>query len=268
VHDAPGSLSIGLALGVGALVVLYLAGWERLGRDRLRAVSAWRLVSFFSGLGVLWTALASPLSSLDQHWLTVHMVQHLLLMNVCAPLLLLSAPFVVLARVLPRAVVTGVSRGLQSRTGTLLTHPCVTWLFAAAVVVGWHVPAVLTLTLHSHFWHGVQHGSFLLAGLLFFWPVVLPWPAVAAWPRWAFPLYLFLATLPCDVLSAFLAFSGRVVYPHYAQEAGSASALADQALAGALMWCVVTVGYLLPAILITLKLLQPRTPTADPAPAA
>ena len=269
-HDAAGSLSVLLALGVGALVLLYLAGWERLGRDGPRAVSGWRLVSFFSGLVVLWTAVGSPLSSLDHRRLTFHMVQHLLLMNLCAPLLLLGAPFLVLARVLPRSVISGLSRGLHSRAGRFLTHPCVTWLFAAAVVLGWHIPAGLALTLHSHFWHAVQHASFLLAGLLFFWPVVLPWPAVAVWPRWALPLYLFLATLPCDVLSAFLAFSGRVVYPHYwvAQDAGSVSALADQALAGALMWCVVTVGYLVPAVLITLELLQSRRPGVRTAPTA
>jgi putative membrane protein len=254
--------SVLVALGVGTLTLGYLLGWERLGRPGPRVLSSWRLASFLLGVAVLWVAVASPLSSLDHRRLTFHMVQHLLLMNVCAPLLLLGAPFVILARVVPRGVFSGLTRGLQSRTGRLLTHPGFTWLFAAAVVVGWHVPAVLALTLHSPFWHAVQHGSFLLAGLLFFWPVVLPWPAVAVWPRWAMPLYLFLATLPCDVLSAFLAFSGRVVYPHYlgtATDGGQVSALADQALAGALMWCVVTVGYLVPAVLITLQLLRPRT---------
>jgi putative membrane protein len=262
VHGAADSLSLLLALGVGALTLLYLAGWERLGRGGHRPLSGWRLVSFLLGLGGLLAAVDSPLSSLDGDRLTFHMVQHLLLLNVCAPLLLLGAPFVVLARVVPRGVTSGLSRGLRSRPGRFFTHPCFTWLCAAAVVVVWHVPAVLELTLHSHFWHSVQHVSFLLAGLLFFWPVVLPWPAVAVWPRWALPLYLFLATLPCDVLSAFLAFSGRVVYPHYllALDAGGTSALADQALAGALMWCVVTVGYLLPAVLITLALLRPQVP--------
>jgi putative membrane protein len=269
VPDAAQDLSVVVALGVVALTLLYLLGWERLGRHGPRVVSGWRLLAFFLGLAALWVAVGSPLSSLDHRRLTFHMVQHLLLMNVCAPFLLLGAPFVVLARVLPPGVFSGLSRGLRSRAGRLLTHPCVTWLFAAAVVVGWHVPAGLALTLHSPLWHAVQHASFLLAGLLFFWPVVLPWPAVAVWPRWTAPLYLFLATLPCDVLSAFLAFSGRVVYPHYlsAQQGGSdASALADQALAGAVMWCVVTVGYLVPAVVIALQLLQPsRRPPASTA---
>jgi putative membrane protein len=74
------------------------------------------------------------------------------------------------------------------------------------------------------------------------------------------PLYLFLATLPCDALSAFLVFCGRVVYPHYLTQtpADGLLALEDQARAGALMWLVVTAGYMLPAVLITLQLLAPR----------
>jgi putative membrane protein len=259
VYDAAGSASVWVTLGLGALGLLYLAGWVRLGPARLQAPWRFRLVCFLLGLAVVWAAVASRLSSLDSHRLTFHMVQHLLLLNVSAPLLLLGAPFAVLDGVLPRRGVRGPGRGFRTRAGRFLTHPCVTWLSAAAVVVGWHLPGVLALTLHSPGWHALQQLSFLLAGLLFFWPVVLPWPAVPVWPRWTMPLYLFLATLPCDVLSAFLAFSGRVVYPHYlnAPHVDGTTALADQANAGALMWWAVTLGYLLPAILITLQLLSP-----------
>jgi putative membrane protein len=258
VHDTALTVSVPLTLGVGALALLYFRGWVR--KAPAQPHWGWRLVSFLAGLLVLWTAVGSPLSSLDHHLLSFHMLQHVLLINLCAPLLLLGAPFAVLAAAVPREVARRALRGLTSPASRFLTHPCVTWLFAATVVLGWHVPGVLALTLHSPFWHAVQHASFLLAGLLFFWPVVLPWPAAATWPRWALPLYLFLATLPCDVLAAFLAFSGRVVYPHYleAQAGSSVTALGDQATAGALMWCAVTIGYLLPAVFITLQLLQPR----------
>jgi putative membrane protein len=269
VHEAALPVSVPVTLGVGALALLYLCGWTRWRRTEL-GPTGWRLASSLAGLVVLWTAVGSPLSSMDGHLLSFHMLQHLLLMNLCAPLLLLGAPFAVLCWAVPRAVSRSARWALASAAGRFLTHPCVTWLFAAAVVVGWHVPGVLSLTLHSHAWHSVQHASFLLAGLLFFWPVVLPWPAVAVWPRWVMPLYLFLATLPCDVLSAFLAFSGRVVYPHYlsARVDGRVSALADQALAGALMWSVVTVGYLLPAVFLTLQLLGPRKAAVEPVAVA
>ena len=95
-------------------------------------------------------------------------------------------------------------------------------------------------------------------GLLFWWPVVQPWPSIARWPRWSTPLYLFLATLPCDALSAFLAFCDRVVYRSYAAgHLAGVSPLRDQEFAGALMWVCITFIYLVPAVVITIQLLSP-----------
>ena len=230
-HDAASTLSLPVTLSVLAAALSYALLWRRPFPAMPRLTSRWRLASFLLGLLALWTALGSPLSGMDHHRLGFHMLQHLLLMNASAPLLLLGEPVAVFARGLPRGGLVWLERREPSAFGRLLTHPAVAWLLAAAVVVGWHVPRVLELTLASPGWHTLQHASFLLAGLLFWWPVVLPWPAVPVWPAWALPLYLFLATLPCDVLSAFLAFSGRVVYPHYATQQGDVSALADQAAA-------------------------------------
>lgn len=259
-HDGAFPLSLSVTLSVLAGALLYTASWVRCFRVEPEQASWWRLASFLSGLLVLWIALGSPLSQMDHHALSAHMLQHLLVMNLAAPLLLLGAPFAVLTGGQGASASAALERGARSAVGRFFGHPVVTWLLATAVVVGWHLPRVLELTLKAPVWHTLQHASFLLAGFLFWWPVVRPWPAIAVWPRWALPLYLFAATLPCDALAAFLAFSGRVVYPHYlAVHADSRhSALADQATAGALMWCVVTVGYLLPAVLITLGLLSPK----------
>ena len=262
-HVASTPISLPWTLAIGLLLLAYGRGWVRLWRVQPEAASGWRLLAFLGGVLFLWLSVASPLARLDEQRLTFHMLQHLVEMNVAAPLLLLGAPFLVLLRALPRGLGMRDVAGLQSSAlrglGRGLTHPVACWLCGTLVVLGWHVPLVLERTLHSHAWHAVQHGSFLLAGLLFWWPVVLPWPAVQRWPRWALPLYLFLATLSCDALSAFLAFSGRVAYPHYLlHPAPDVSPLADQAAAGALMWFVVTVAYLLPAILISLQLLSPR----------
>jgi cytochrome c oxidase assembly factor CtaG len=184
---------------------------------------------------------------MDHALLTFHMVQHLLLMTVAAPLILLGMPRAVLARGAPR-----------SARGPLVAF-C--WLAGTVVVVAWHVPAALELGMRSHAWHLLQHATFFVAGLLFWWPVVgagQEGPG-AALPRSLVPLYLFLATLPCDALSAFLAFCGRVVYPSH--QAGHTcfglSPLQDQECAGALMWFWVTIAYLLPALASTLRLLSP-----------
>jgi cytochrome c oxidase assembly factor CtaG len=128
------------------------------------------------------------------------------------------------------------------RTDTLSTALC--WTVSALTLLGWHVPALFTLGMHSEVWHAVEQASFLGAGFFFWWPVVRPWPSASAWPQWSTLLYLFLATLPCDLLSGFLVFSDRVAYPVYFSMPRhfGFSVLEDQQCAAALMWTCVTVG--------------------------
>src|SRR6202795_5181171 len=139
-----------------------------------------------------------------------------------------------------------------------LTHPVLCWLVGTSAVIGWHLPGAFELAMRSHWIHGVEDGCFLLAGLLFWWPVLRPSSSGAA-PRWSMALYLFLATLPCDLLSAFLAFCNRPVYPCYLSttQLFSLSPLQDQECAGALMWVWVTFAYLIPAVVITMQILSP-----------
>jgi cytochrome c oxidase assembly factor CtaG len=144
--------------------------------------------------------------------------------------------------------------------GRVLGQPVVCWSVATVTFIGWHTPAMFQLGLRSEGWHAVEHASFLAGGLLFWWPVVQPWPSTAKWPRWSVPVYLFLATLPCDALSAFLAFSDRVVYPAYlsAPRHFGLSVLQDQECAGAVMWLCVTIAYVIPAAVIMTKMLSPQ----------
>jgi putative membrane protein len=144
-------------------------------------------------------------------------------------------------------------------------------------VIVWHIPGPFDLCMRSSAWHHFEQISFFAAGLFFWSPVVQPWPSIAGRERWSIPVYLFLATIPCDALSAFLAFCGRVVYPMYASsnQLFNNSALRDQELAGAMMWTWVTFAYLIPAVFITMLILAPaNTPTkrlpraAWPAPEA
>jgi cytochrome c oxidase assembly factor CtaG len=231
---------------------------------------------FLGGLLAVWAAVGSPLGELDDELLSVHMVQHLLLSVVAAPLILLAAPAVPLHHAMPRCVILGgLAPLIRSRSmrawGRLLTEPALCWSVATAIVIGWHTPSLFQLGLRSHAWHTVEHASFLGSGLLFWWPVVQPWPSQARWPQWSIPLYLFLGTLPCDVLSAFLAFSDRVVYSAYlsAPRHFGLSALQDQECAGAIMWLSVTVAYVIPAAVITTRILSPArriVPESVPVP--
>jgi putative membrane protein len=141
----------------------------------------------------------------------------------------------------------------------LLSNSVFCWLAGAAAVIAWHIPALFNLAMSSHIWHIVEDASFLFAGLLFWRPIVEPWSSDAKPLQWSMPLYLFLATLPCDILSAFLTFCDRVIYPSYvsAVRVFNLSALQDQECAGALMWVCVTFAYLIPAVVITMQILWP-----------
>jgi putative membrane protein len=196
---------------------------------------SWRIAAFAGGLASLWVAVASPVSHLDHHLLTAHMVQHLLLMLVAAPLVLLGV---------------GSSLRLHLRPNLV-----VSWLAGSLTVIIWHVPAIFELALRSPFWHAFEHATFFVAGILFWWPAVR---SGFESQSWSLPIYFFLATLPCDALSAFLAICGHVVYPPYlsGHRHFGLSPLDDQALAGALMWVTVTFAYLIPALVLTARLLS------------
>jgi putative membrane protein len=245
--------------------LLYARGWNRLRIVAKRQFPVWRLAAFFAGLVAVWVAICSPLESLDDVSLTVHMVQHLLLAAVAPPLLLLGAPELPLLRGLPQSLARGVVSPFlrlpfTGRFGHIVSNPAICLLIATLALIGWHIPAVFELALRWNWLHKLEHASFLGAGLMFWWPVVQPWPSTPRWPEWAIPLYLFAATLPCDALSGFLTFCDRVVYPSYisAPSVFGLSPLEDQECAAALMWVAVTIIFLVPAVLVTLKILSPR----------
>jgi cytochrome c oxidase assembly factor CtaG len=258
------TVPIPLTLATILVAVLYLRGWRQLRLASTDIIPAWRAASFLVGVFLIWLAIGSPLALLDEHLLTVHMVQHLLLMTIAPALVLAGAPVMPLLHGLPQPFVQSfvgpfLRRPLLQSIGRALSQPAVCWLAAAAALVGWHVPAAFNLALQSDGWHIAEHSSFLGAGFLFWWPVIQPWPSVPVWPRWSILLYLFAATLPCDILSAYLTFCDRVVYPAYlsAPRLSGISALEDQECAGALMWTSVTLIFLVPAVRITVRLLAP-----------
>jgi putative membrane protein len=237
-HGASESFWISSALIFASLV--YLRGWLRLRRYEHDNIENWRAASFVLGLLLIWIATASPLAALDQDMLTAHMVQHLLLMTLAPPLILLGMLRKPLAH---RFVQRLQATGRRSRSEPMqqfvsaVTHPVLCWLAAAGAFVVWHIPSVFMLGRRLQMWHSVEQLCFLASGLLFWWPVVEPSRNASKWPESSILLYLFLATLPCDILSGFLVFCDRVVYPVFLSSPRSfgLSALEDQQCAGALM---------------------------------
>jgi putative membrane protein len=250
------------ALVVAALV--YLRGWLCLRNAFPNLIPVWRLAAFMGGLGSVWTGVESPLAVLDHQSLVIHMLKHLLLMTVAAPLVLAGAPVFPLVCGLPKLFIksdfpfgTRPARWFERH----LMRPWLCWLAGTSAVIGWHLPVAFQLAMRSRWLHSIETACFLTAGLWFWWPVMQPSPDVPRAGRWSVALYLFLATLPCDILSAFLAFCDRIVYPCYLSAIPplGLSPLQDQECAGALMWVWVTFAYLIPSVVITMRILSPST---------
>lgn len=263
-HAALGSsASLFLNVTIALTALVYLRGWLHLRFNPVIVISAWRACSFLVGLLLIWVAVASPIAGLDHELLTVHMLQHLLLMTLAPPLIWLADPVRSVMYGLPERSVRILIRVLQKpsvqKMGKVFARPEFCWIAASAALVGWHVPALFTVAMRSSAWHFVEHASFLATGILFWWPVVQPWPSTFR-ADLSIILYLFFATLPCDILSGFLVFCDRVVYPIYFSSSHlfGFSALADQQCAAALMWTCVTVVYLVAGTILTMQLLSPQ----------
>jgi cytochrome c oxidase assembly factor CtaG len=250
------------------LAIGYLRGWWIIRGADASLLPPWRAAAFLAGLGFIWIALASPLDALNDRLLTAHMLQHMLLLTVAPPLILLGAPLIPIVRGLPAV-------GARKRVGSFLTWPGtqrIGHVFAnpvsGAVAMGlamfvWHTPSLYELALRSDAWHEVEHATFFLASLTFWWPVVLPWPSRGQWPRWAMVPYLLVADLQNTALAAILTFSDRVLYPSYsdAPRMLGLSALQDQVAAGAFMWVAGSIAFIVPAIGVALQCLSTKSAT-------
>jgi cytochrome c oxidase assembly factor CtaG len=221
-----------VAVALAATAIAYVAAARRARRWPAR-----RTASFLAGLAVIAIALESGLHRYDDELLTVHMVEHLLILLVAPPLVLLGDPVGLALRTLPRAARRELAGALRSRPARTLLRPYVALAVFAAVLVGSHAPALYDAALRSAPLHAAEHAAYFWASLLF-WTVVLgapPAPSYSPLVR----LLLLLGSMPAMALIGVgLMSADSVVYPTYS--AGTAawgmSALEDQHAAAALMW--------------------------------
>ena len=214
--------------------------WRSAGRDH--GVSRWQAASFAAAVASLVIALLSPLDPISDELQSAHMVQHMVLMMVAAPLFVMGAPALVMLWALPRRTRQAVAQWL-GRLGSwrppwyLLWQPVLLFgLYALALWV-WHLPALYEAALRSRPVHEVQHVMFFVTSCLF-WRVLLDPLSRLRMNVGAGVVYLFLTSLHATFLGVFMALSPRVWYDDYVPRtaAWGLSPLEDQQLAGLIMW--------------------------------
>jgi putative membrane protein len=255
-HCGSSSIALPLIMVLTLLALVYVLAWYPL--RKVLAHSEWRLAAFIIGLASIASVWATPLAHLDHRSLIAHMVQHLVLMTIAAPLILLGHPAMILRHCLARCFRSGPFGRLERYTPICRFKwpralPIFCWFAGTGCVILWHIPELFELGMRSEGWHDFEQITFLAAGFLFWLPVMQQLHAFkTSWG--ATVLYLFLATLPCDALSAFLTFCGRVLYSSYISGSSLDNrALLDQECAGVIMWVWVTFAYLAPAFIITIQ---------------
>jgi putative membrane protein len=213
---------------------------------------------------VVLAALATQLEEYAYELFSAHMVQHMLLTLVAAPLLLLGAPIAPLLRGVPRSARARLFAPLaRARALRALTHALRSPLVAGILYVGglyyWHIPRVYDAAVEDPLLHSVEHGWYLATALLFWSVVIDPAPFRSALPYAARIVYLLLAGAAQNtILGGVLAFSSRIFYRHYETSAleYGIEPLTDQRLGGAIMWVPGDVIFLAAASLAFFRWLQ------------
>jgi cytochrome c oxidase assembly factor CtaG len=213
--------------------VLYLRGVQRVRRPDRKLAN--RAACFLGGLAVLWIALQSPIDTYADTRLSVHMVQHLLLTMVAAPLLVLGAPVMLALRVsTPSFRRRWLLPPLRGRVVRLLTAPTVSWAQFALVLWASHFSPLYEAAVRSNGVHAFEHLLYVASAVLFWSPVVGVDPSPRRLSHPGRLLYLFLAMPQASFLGLAMWGTSRVLYPSY-QAALGAAALDDQRLAGTIM---------------------------------
>jgi putative copper resistance protein D len=201
---------------------------------------------FMAGLVAIAVALTSPIEAYEGLLFSVHMIQHMLLELVAAPLLLAGAPITLALRVSSPRVRRGLLAVLQSRVVHVISFPVIAWVLFAAVNWGWHFSTLYDQALENDLLHYFQHATFLGAALLFWWPAIGADPSPWRLPHPMRLFYLFLAMPQNSFLGVALLQTSTVLYPHYVTNGRTwgPSPLEDQHLGGVLMWVMGDMAFL------------------------
>ena len=244
-------------LGVEVTAILYLWGGQRRikldgrvgGWDAVR----WRAIAFWLGVGVILLALDTPVETLARQLFWAHMTQHLLLIMVAAPLLVVASPWLQIWRGLPLSIRRPLAKtavrhpalaGVR-KLALRLSAPLGAWVLSSANLWFWHWPPAYDLTLRNHAVHHLEHTLFLGLGILFWVQVIDPYPFRARLGQFKRVAYVFMATIQAWALAALLAFATTPFYAYalLPTRPGGVTALTDQQFGAGIMWVPGSITY-------------------------
>ena len=228
-----------IVFGLAVSGTLYVRADRRVRHERGdRRFPRARRREFLAGLVVIFVALESPIDTGSATSFWVHMVQHLLLTMVAAPLLVLGAPVTLALLAGSPAGRRRLSAALRRPPLRTLSEPIVAWALFFGVLWGSHFSGLFEASLRSDGIHALEHVAYLVTAVLFWMPIVGrdPSPSAVSYP--ARILYLFFAMASMAFLGLALLSANHVLYQTYAMVEGTTKALADQQIGGTLMWVV------------------------------
>jgi cytochrome c oxidase assembly factor CtaG len=240
-HDLWGAWNLDPVL-LGGFLLVGWAYWRGQTSGPRRPIDTWRARCFTGALVALGLALLSPLDALSGALASAHMVQHLLLLLVAAPLLALSAPASAILRGSPLALRRASGRwrrrlGLTHGNVGVLRHPAAAWLLSVGVIWFWHAAAPYDATLDNQLLHVLEHASFLVTAVLF-WQVVVGVRGAVRVSGGLGVLLVFAMAMQSVFLSVLLTFARTPWYSGYAATTApwGLDPITDQRLAGVIMW--------------------------------
>lgn len=255
---------------------LYSRGWWQLrqrsrsqvrryrpsARSRWRLAETWRLVAYWVGLVAIVLALLSPIDALGQQLFFMHMIQHLLLVMIAPPLLMVANPM--------PFVLWGLPTGLRRRVGGLfsqalhresgfrrglrtVTQPGIIWMIWVISLIGWHDPTMYNAALRYGWVHNVEHLTFFIASMLFWWRLTGAGPRLHKQSGLLGRIGLVLAAVPPNMLTGIvLAFAEQGYYSYYeaVPRLWGLDVLTDQQIGGVIMWVPGSMMYIVAALIL------------------
>lgn len=259
----------------------YLRGWWRLRRrarshERYRGyrrspwrlTAVWRPIAYVSGLLIIALALLSPIDVLGQQLFFMHMIQHVLLMMIAPPLLLIANPMPFTLWGLPDGwrlkaggvIGRGLHRDSQFRHALrTVANPGIVWLLWVIVLVGWHDPTLYNAALENEWVHDLEHITFFLVSMLFYWHITGAGPRIHKQFGLVGRTAMVVSGIPVNMLLGMvLTLATTVIYTYYLKvpRVWGMDALTDQQISGFIMWVPGSMMHIVAALILVYRILD------------